>query len=135
MTKYQETLEQMWELNKELFQLSENPVKELGRIASTIRVYSRQVIKLENLKKRVEAAVQNKDLAALRALQYSTAHIAEEKAYKELWDKVSSEYDAMVASVKKDTVTLATSQELYENSRKWAEEAEAKQLEEMLAGL
>lgn len=142
---YQDQLQLIWNNYKELYSLSSNPIREITRLASVIRVYSRQLLKIEDIKDRFEKAKLDKNISELRRIQYTVDKMADEKAYKAMWPIVSSEYDEIVKGFieahqdEEIKYTISTSVELYEKAKEYhinaQAEADAKAIEEMLLDL
>lgn len=134
--EYFETLKTIWSGHLQLFKQTKNPVRELTRIASVVRVYSRQLLKVQELKARrdYEMSQPTKNLVELNRIALEADRLGEEKCYAMLWETVAADYDAMVEiyyETNEQHYNFKTSDQILEDAKAYKKEVAISSLEEI----
>lgn len=97
--RYVQALTNLWESAMDLVTYSNKQNVELYRLAQIVRFFAYGKAKIENLRRTIDIAKEQNDVATLQRLAYQTMNLQSEKAIANTWLKVSEEYDEVLESI------------------------------------
>lgn len=116
--KYTEALDNLWKAATDLMTYSSNPVAEIYRVSSIVRLFAKQKAKIDSLRETLNEGIKKNDLYTINSVKFRAERMQEAKTGEKFWDKVSSEYDQMVDMLVKQMnnedilISLPTSEDI-----------------------
>lgn len=116
--KYTESLDNLWKATTDMLTYSSNPIAEIYRVSSVVRLFAKQKAKIDNLREILADGIKKNDLYTINSVKFRVERMQEAKTGEKFWDKVSSEYDLMVDNLVKQMnnedilLTIPTSEDI-----------------------
>lgn len=135
---YTEAVIALWCAAEDMFTHSQEPVKELFRLASVLGFVARQANKVESLRDAFGKAKIERDVPALRRLKVKAEHMVEEKSFEACWSYCAGSYDKfrkdLIANAPNNTLlqTTQTSSEIYDKAKQVTAIGSAKDVDELI---